>query len=729
MRRLDLNLVPLPQPLSAGDLPPQESFQLGTTDPVVTPPADIFLGDVAPAVTPSLAATSKGVLAHSTHLADLLLDIVPGHEQGLIPACTQYQAFVTDLIEQIEVGKLRRINEKIDGSPAILLGVDTAGIPFVAYKLGLERKGGARLVRTATDAREHFHDPVLAQIFVDCIENFGPALARWGRRDVMFQADLLFTPHNGAKTTTRSLVKIRANPSGIEYVLRRTPRYLGYYEPVREAQIGVVVHTVITPVTDPTTGNIVRAQACDDDTAIADFVDALDGNRVFAIHPWSHQVKIDQDPASRFSATQKDQIMALLDAMRTAHQGMSREFRAKWDELKLNDAFAIYLNAGLKPGSKGGIYRAAASNEPFDFEKIVAGFRDFLVARAEWLLINPEGKKSTLGPKSKPAALDTLLRNHEADLRAFMESYYNGIRIQALLAPHLKEANVSKLGGGPTEGFMLKDPATGVQVKVVDRLIFTMQNFAGEGKRVRHKSLPVVREPDAEIPTVDDAADTSVPESVLGTWRDGNVFWPTKGQPFHAGHAQLLAAAVLRYGADRVFALPSRKAPNLAAGTWQELGVTESRQELTRGAYTHVFSLELRREILRHALPLGVNAIFADHRALWSHVKNAQDQGLPGQVVLLVGEKELRSGRYEAQLRALGSHLRLEAMPMQEAGLSATDVRRSIATLLERGERAAYENLVRALSFIQNERERDSIIGQMVHEWKKVQKAAERVLG
>lgn len=688
-----------------------------TTDAVSA--IGVMANTSTPPDTTAIASARKGIIAHGEHLVDLVLDIVPGTEQGTFPASEHFEGFIRNLMTQIETKKIELLNEKIDGSPAILLGFDAHDQPFVAYKHGISSTRDSRIVRSQAEAQTLFGDSPMGQILGDCIEAIGPTLARFPNKRLVFQADLLFTPRNEAKHVTKKAITIRANPFGITYTLPARSKFYAFALP---AQVGLVVHTVGERKLDPDTGAIVGVSPLENPEAIEAVVKALRSEHVFAIDPWSRRVQIDGDTAHAFTPKKRRQLETILAQIREGLTSLSPEFRERWRTFL--PQFRTFLNASLKEGHHGGMYRAAASEEAFDFKRIVTAFQEWITDRSERIHISPAGTKSRLAPKKMPAELAELISTRRAELKAYLKAYYDANRVQYLLKPHMQEAYASKLGGGRIEGIILSNEQT--IVKLVDRLDFTLQNFAGESERKqRNRARSAARKASPEALRTP----REIPES-LQAWHAGAAVYIGKFQPPHAGHIAMISAAVAQFGIENVLVLASDRVPDLSAEHWKDVGVVARnapKKDLAEKRWTHIFTREIREQILRAGMPKGTPLLFADTAVLWSYLNRAVKNGEPGTMALVMGEKEIEAGRYQEVLERYPEHLRTVPLQMQAEGLSSTMVRKAIQSLHERGDTASYEFLTKAFHFIAG-KERDRIIGQLLKQWGDVEAAVARVL-
>jgi len=296
----------------------------------------------------------------------------------------------------------------------------------------------------------------------------------------------------------KNAVRIKANPFGIEYVL---PAGSKFYNFAARAKVGLVVHTVGRRIIDAETKEVVGVEPLEDMDAIESFVKTIRSQAVFAIDPWSRRVEIDRGEDT-FTAEKRAHIEFMLRDMRTDLSRLDRDFRERWRSFLPH--FRTFLNASLKEGRSGGIYRAAEAGEEFHFGLLAERFYEWLVMRSETMRISPKGAKSRLAPKKMPGEFEDLIDECRDSLKTYFRAYFNANRILYLLKPHMQEVYASKLGGGQIEGVMISNKTT--KVKLVDRLGFTMQNFSGENQRkigkrakvgapTRRKARPEVRMP------------------------------------------------------------------------------------------------------------------------------------------------------------------------------------------------------------------------------------------
>ena len=648
---------------------------------------------------------ATGILRHSTHLADLILAAsLPSHQEGL----DAFATLVTNLVESIKRGHFSFLSEKIDGSPAVMLGFTAQQQPFVAYKGGMARaRGPQALITSAADAsRWCTRNSEVLSIYQDCISLMGPALQSAGLHDYVFQADLLFTPRNGARRIESDRITIQANPSGLQY---RIPATDPLYAQACSAPLGIVIHTVGKRHLDPASGKI-EVIPCGEYPKIAELVSSLRANGIFAVHPWRFRVPARAGESQPTTSQLESEVAERLHSIRQRLSRLSPEFQTEWK--RTSTKFATYLNFELYPPGRGGLYRAAAAGAAFDFRKFKQGFQRWLVMRQQGF--NPASGESFKkeDPRLAKELFNPFLRRHGPELEVLMGAYYEANRIFYALKPFLKEALSSKLGGGPAEGFMLG------QIKVVDRLAFTMLNFSTGRNRAFAQRFPV----NGAALAQNTAAELPRP---FEQWRAGAVFCLCKLQPLHAGHVAMLRAAKQQAGDAPFFVIASDKQPNLEAALWKAFGVTSTRRELQERSYTHVFSNELRMRLISQVPELEDCTFLTNPGFLWSYLARAKESGERGLANLVIGEKEALEQRYAEQLEAFSSHLQLLAIPEKKGGLSGTQVREAVRTAALSDTAEAWQTLHQALEYVNQKDRRTQLIRALIREWKRVDRIAQ----
>ncbi len=664
----------------------------------------------APPTLPSLGRDylASGVVRHRAHWVDLILE--QGASANLNPA-VDFEKIARDLIAGIRKKEIEILNEKIDGAPAIVFGFDSDDRPFVVYKLDIGRKSGPpRLIHSREDCAKYFDlDNPVGQILAEAIEQLAPAMQRYGRRDLTFQADLLFTPVSGEKREdplTQSL-HFKPNRHGIEYILPQGSKFQPY---AAEAKVGLVVHTV--GVRQIGEEGKLEINPSSETLEIEALLKAIRSPELFAIDPWSRKVRIDQNMQLGFTQDKATRAEELLSSIRDKSSSLSREFQAEWKRLLPH--LKIFFNSSLKDGGTGGIYKAAQADEPFDFQRILDKFQGWVDARSI---------KAGPTPKWVARKFEHLRTASHGEFSALCEAYFDAIRLQYLLKPHMQEVYSSKLGGGRIEGVILQSGET--VVKLVDRLDFTMLNFQGDEERRRIRKLNNRAKDYEPVDQRKKFASLETLPAPFNSWHPGAVFVILKAQPPHTGHIALINEVVAKAGDAPVYVIASAKSPIVRSAHWKRFGATDTKRELNDQDYTYILDKNLRKEILRAGVEKAAKIHFIEPQAFWAYVSRAKKEEASGQVYLAMGEKEADEGRYDKQLEKYRSHLCPIVVKMQKEGISGTMVREAIKAVAQSGDFHSEQLLDRAFEFIPADR-RNDVIERVIQAWKKVDAHASR---
>lgn len=700
------------------------AVQAGPRKSVKVPPAKAECAEVLTSEKDS--SVPQGILKHGEHWIDLIL----AQAGQLDPRAGR--AFVElgqRLLKEIAAGELPVVNEKIDGSPSVVIGFTSAGTPFITYKNDLTAKR-QRLVQSADDARGF--GPKLQPMYAQAIGEIGPALKNWAQNvgkqianvsgvdlhELVFQGDLLFA--DAATDEARLVrdaqeVKIQAN--SLAY---RISASHPLFAQLGAAHVGLAFHTVGKRVIQE--GGRIGVEVWNVPAllkrqVVENLVAALNTPSLFVVGPWRHHVRLSRGLDQNAVALAR----ALLGEIETRLAQLTSEFKKAWAS-QHESRFRIFFNSYLKPPSTGGFFRDAKEGKPLDIDRVLRRFNGWLAERI----------KREVEPMSYENAYRALVSGpHAPELRAVIAAYYAAAMLQYVLQPALGEMFVSQLGGGEVEGVMLESSDT--IVKFVDRLGFTLKNN-------QHWNRGAIYEPDA-FGSDEVRGDTPLPAPFFGL-QGGEAFLLMKGQPVHSGHIEMIRQAAQLNGQGVVHVILSSKEPRLDAEHWRELKVADTRKELERGAYMYVFDTELKRALLEAGLKKEIRAGHVQIHTLnpgllWIATgRLLRDRelgvGLARTIRLVMGEKEMEQARYDDQLELYNGVLEPLVVPMQSGGVSATLVRRALRDTLSdqpRVREAAIAVILDALKSIPNSRTRGQMMRKIVARYALVHGRVQELLG
>lgn len=666
---------------------------------------------------------SDGILRHGEHLADLILAVGPRSLRRLTAA---YCSLARGLLDSAVCGRLAECNEKIDGSPAIVLGFDSRERPFLGYSKGaLAARGAQRLLRDAQDLERHYPPAAggsragLYQVFSKCVEHLLPAMAALPRRDLLLQGDLLFVSGDDRRVVTPDTVVFRANPSGIEYKISRGDPL---FEKACAAEVALVLHTSSHRKVDNESGRIAASGRAERDQVIhaAQAIEQAGAGRLLVLTPYRAMVELAapqtvsvSELRARFRAVRED-----IATVRKLPQLLSGEFLQNWP--RFEPLVRIFFNRSLKDRRRGGIYRAARDNEPFDYDRAAAGFAEFLSQRAQCDVeagtLQRVRRAGILSGRTATAEEFSQLRSiYQEQLKALWQAYYCANRLQAALSPFLRPQSV--IGGGAIEGLMLESARHRVVVKLVDRMEYTIRNNRGRWGR----GAPIAR-------ALDD-----LPAPFNRALPAGTAIFPIGGQPFHHGHIDLIRSVAATRAEHKLVVVASTLAPCHTAVKLSETKLASTVAKIRQGEYEQPFSVELRRELLQAArLPSNVDVVFIPVGTIWAYFGLMRDRApaewIPGKYKFVIGEKELAARRYGEQFVALQQLIEPLAVPALHCGISGTAVRRAIKALAHNRRCIASRSIVdTALDFIEDHTLRASFIDRLTAEWAAADRLRERL--
>lgn len=400
-----------------------------------------------------LCEAAEGKNTHLEHLEDLILNMGYAGAQSAFA----YLESLRDMLSE-GTGQAGKVTVKWDGAPAIICGIDPAdGKFFLGTKSVFSRD--AKLVKSAKDIETWYSDkPGLA----DKLRYALKYLPNLGIGNVM-QGDLMFTDKDLG----------RANIGGEEcYVF--TPNTISYAVPVASklgqrigaAKLGIVFHTAYEgaslPEMQATFGATVNGL-----TRLKDV--------------WVDDATY-KDYTGRATLTTEEN-KALAANIKGGLATLAKVKPAKFDMILTNQEFAKYV----KPFINNRIRAGDQVGEPIAFLKeFVTFYSDKMQAEIAKLKGGAESKAAQ-DRIAKIQAQEQFIADNANTLLAIMAIYKRVIELKLAIVRKLQQ--VESLVGTfvKTEtGYQVMNPEgfvaighDGGAVKLVDRLEFSRQNFAG----------------------------------------------------------------------------------------------------------------------------------------------------------------------------------------------------------------------------------------------------------
>lgn len=493
---------------------------------------------------------NTGLNMHAEHLHDFAL-MAATHSPR-----RNFQFFarqLRNLVKQVESGVVTGFNEKFDGSPAVVFGLDKKGEPFVAYKGGFNRKRGGQVLFNSADEIEpknsrYSPGNTIHSTYADICNTLLPKLAAINTKlphGFVFQADVIFTENNGGRQRIDEALHIM--PNTIRYVVEEGD---SNFKAIGEAKIGLFVHTPCARRIDRPHGRL-AALSSQNETAVRSIVQQIQSSEIFAVHPWHDEVHI--KAGHDLSAVETDIATA-----RVALKTLSPEFKRLFGTKHI-DTFRVFFNSRLYPGGDGGVFARALRDDMPTGEELVTEMTAWNAHRRERAL----NAKSTSEKRKKELTsytetLAELFKNHEAEVLAVVQAYQAAIRAQDRVQQVVLPAVQSKIGGGEVEGGAISGKLTSTvkgekakpyAVKLVDRLGFTMRN---NHNNQRSRSVQV-QDGEQTTRSFDRLADP------LHIWRPDAHFFIGKMQFPHAGHIAMIRDLANDIGPENVVILASDK--------------------------------------------------------------------------------------------------------------------------------------------------------------------------
>jgi hypothetical protein len=469
--------------------------------------------------------------AHLTHLEDLAI------EEGRA-GFTKFVEQVENFINYLEgIRSKTSVNLKIDGAPALFFGIDPrpehSGKFFIGTKTVFTNF--PNLIHSVEEVDELYKDaaPGLRDLLKTIFPYFQQGYDGSGK---MYQGDLLFSP------TRPPVVREIENKNYITF----QPNLITYavpidtesklYNEISNAKVGIVVHAGFEIQAE---GNrIVSTPAGRDVTSV---VLSLKKAGVFAEGSNYSTLNLTIDESARRS------INALLTTATSKINNITPEFNEEYlSNTTLTAYLKQYLNYMVREG--GGMFKAAREGRPFDRVKFFNGFLKFVYSKIDKASEKLGAKGKANAQKKKESVKNFIYENIDS-LYSLLEATYNMAQIKEYFLKLLSnvkgklDSMKSFIPVGdeyitvPGEGHVLYIGDTPNQVKIVDRLNFSANNFLYSGERGRSASQPKKQIDEEDEPVLNGPAEEDSKQYSIGLFGGGF-------NPPHIGHfeAALIAA-------------------------------------------------------------------------------------------------------------------------------------------------------------------------------------------
>lgn len=425
------------------------------------------------------AATDSALKAHLTHLEDLAVEEGKGGFERFVEQVENFINHIDGLRSKTSV------NLKVDGAPALFFGIDPReefkGQFFIGTKTVFT--GSPNLVHSVEEVDVVYGDaaPGLKDLLKSIFPYFQQGYDGSGK---MYQGDLLFSPARPpANKTINGKEYITFQPNLITYAIPADEQS-ELYKQVLNSKVGIVVHAGFNVTAD---GNRLNFTPAGRD--VTSVVLSLKKVGVFAEGSNYSTLNLTIDENTRRA------INNLLTSVVNKANNISPEFNdAYLSNAKLTGYLKQYLNSMVREG--GGMFKAARSSEKFDLNKFYKGFSGFIdkkiTKEAEKL-----GTRGKANAEKKKEELINFLNTNQKSFNYLLSATYDMALTKEYFLKMLSTVK-GKLDGmksfipvgdkyitSPGEGHVLYIGDSPNQVKIVDRLDFSANNFLYSGERGR----------------------------------------------------------------------------------------------------------------------------------------------------------------------------------------------------------------------------------------------------
>ena len=436
------------------------------------------------------SSTEETLKRHLSHLEDLAVE---EGKRGFAKFVEQVENF-TSYLEGFN--SKTSVNLKVDGAPALFWGIDPRPEHndqfFIATKSVFSKT--PNLIHSEQEVDTLYQDaaPGLKAV----LKTVFPYLKQgYDNSGLTYQGDLLFSPSRPPQVKQiEGQNYLTFQPNLISYAILADPNS-ELYKSASKAPVGIVVHAAFNINATPDGKGVTTSMAGRDTSRI---VTSLKRAGVFAEGSNYKTLNLHLDP------NLKNTLHGLLEDSKRQIHSISNQFDAEYvSNSTLVAQLREYLNYMVRSG--GGMFKAALSGETFNIDKFLKGFSQFAAGK-----INKKAAagspKVQANAKKKIESLNSYLSENRTALSGLLGATYDMIRIKLIFQNLLANAE-GKLKGmysfipvgdayvsAPGEGHVLYIGDTPNQVKIVDRLNFSANNFLYAGERGRKPAEQVTED-------------------------------------------------------------------------------------------------------------------------------------------------------------------------------------------------------------------------------------------
>jgi len=424
-------------------------------------------------------SASKQMETHLTHIEDLAIE---KGKQG-------FQDFVSTI--NLLLLKLKgqessvEINAKVDGSPALLFGIDTReqflNQFFIALKYAVDPakgiiKEGAKLLHSDKEINEFYGDkPEFAKKLSNLFRELNRAYDNSG---FIYQCDVLY-----ADEIDKSIVRI----DGEDFIVFK-PNVIAYaipvdesssiYNEVNNSDVGIVVHDSFKGIPSDTHMRLQQVSR-----KVNSIIESGRRAGVFILGANFNQAKVDVNDKVI------EDIKFIINECDALLPKITDEFDINYVNSQVMEYLKIYINKQVDLPN-GGIFGKELNES--DLKKFLNGFKLFIEKRFEVSIEKLKTEKGRAGHREKLRSLFSFLEQNHSSIFALMKMFSKMIKIKKIIMKLVEKVTnslsktfflnpVGELIATKGEGHVVFNGDT--HVKIVDRLEFTKVNRSRGGVR------------------------------------------------------------------------------------------------------------------------------------------------------------------------------------------------------------------------------------------------------